>query len=284
MISYLFYGASNRIGGVFVFLRRIMSLVLVLLLVACGSSFKNVKENLPRRSYLFIKQVVTVEVCSAKEKKCRLKKEVKVGSGFIIKITPLGSFAMTAAHVCLDKNKRQDNVAMKVKTLDGRYYKAKVVSYDRKIDACMMFVEDLVDGVEEVKLAEEGPKIGDKVINISSPFGIQYTNIVPIFNGIFTGRTGFNGFYTFTSGPGASGSMILNSKGELIGLVHSIHYMMNEIVVGIPFTNLKQFIRKNRLKHFPEVTRFYDSRALDKYQKLSTSPNNSAGSTLYKLY
>jgi S1-C subfamily serine protease len=267
------------------FFKRIISVILVLLTLSCGSSFSTIKENeLPRKSYLFIKQVLTVEVCSSKDKKCQLKKEVKVGSGFIVKITPLGSFAMTAAHVCLDKNKRQNNIAMKVKTLDGRYYKAKIVSYDRKIDACMMFVEDLVDGVEEVKLAEEGPKVGDKVINISSPFGIQYTNVVPIFKGTFAGRTGFNGFYTFSSGPGASGSMILNSNGELIGLVHSIHYMMNEIVVGVPFTNLKQFIRKNRLKYFPEVTRFYDSKELNRYQKLSTSPNQSAGSILYKLY
>ena len=157
---------------------------------------------------------------------CKSNTYTSVGSGFVIKKTSLGSFALTAAHVCENGVKQTEELKVagqiKVQTLDGRYYKAEILSQDREIDVCLLFVEDLVDGIEEMIIADEAPKEGDRAINIASPFGIHYKNVVPIFEGRYIGRVGFKDFYTIPAAPGSSGSMILNKDNELIGLLHSV--------------------------------------------------------------
>ena len=175
---------------------------------------------------------------------------------------------MTAAHVCATNTAEllpgvEAVDHLKVQTLEGRYYDAKVLQFDREIDACMMFAEDLVDYIEEVELADEAPVEGDKVYNIASPYGIHYPNVVPIFEGRYVGERGFNGFYTFEAGPGSSGSMILNEEGKLIGLLHSVYRDMHSIVVSVRYDSLMQFIRKGLVQHLTS-----HMRELNEYKNL----------------
>jgi len=234
---------------------RITSLLfLAAALISCSSTHTSLSVNdiLPREGYVFVKKIVNLRRCG--ENTCETGRISSAGSGFVIKITYKGSFIMTASHVCVtDKDNLLPGVEavdnLKVETLSGRFYKATVLDHDPEIDACLMFAEDLVDDVEEVKLASSAPKEGDKVFNIASPYGIHYPNVVPIFEGRYIGQRGFNGFYTFEAGPGSSGSMILNEKGELIGLLHSVFRSMHSIVVSVRYDNLMQFIKKTLVQH-----------------------------------
>jgi len=228
--------------------------ILILSVMSCTSTNTNLSANkiLPRKGYVFVKKIVNLQKC--KNSVCKTGKITSAGSGFIVKITHKGSFIMTAAHVCAtDTSELQKGVQvkdlLKVQTLDGRYYNVSVLKYNREIDACLMYADELVDNVQEVSLSQDAPKEGDKVYNIASPYGIHYDNVVPIFEGRYFGTRNFKAFYTFNAGPGSSGSMILNENGELIGLLHSVYIDMHSIVVSVSYDSLIQFIKTGLIEY-----------------------------------
>ena len=237
--------------------RTILIFLVLFFTVSCGGTFKfSAKDILPRKGYVFIKKTVDIHACN--KKKCFQDRYVGVGSGFVVKITYKGSYVVTAAHVCLASKRLRANpklkllTKLKVETLSGRYFKARVLDYNSKIDACMMFIEDMVSDVEEVSIASNGPEEGDKVFNIASPYGIHNYNIVPLFEGRYIGRTVEDDMYAFPAGPGSSGSMILSEKGELIGMLHSVYIRMNDIVLSTRYDDLKQFIKRNLIESAQE--------------------------------
>ncbi len=234
-------------------LRAICLFILTGFMVSCGTlSNKSANDILPRKGYIYIKKTVDLRICV--NDICTQGQMASAGSGFVVKKTYKGSFIVTAAHVCsTEKEDIPENIKFRdnlyVETLGGDTFKAVVVSKNTKIDVCMIFAEDLVDGIEEVRLASRAPKEGDKVFNIASPYGIHYDNVVPIFEGRYIGSKGFTGLFTFDAGPGSSGSMILNDKGELIGVLHSVFTKMHSVVVAVEFYALRQFIRRSLIEH-----------------------------------
>ena len=239
------------------FKRMILIFLVLFFTVSCGSALKlSAKDILPRKGYVFVKKAVDIHVCN--KKKCFQDRYVAVGSGFVVKTTYKGSYVVTAAHVCLASKKLRANpkfkliTKLKVETLSGRYFNAKVLDYDSKNDICMMFIQDMVSDIEEVKMASSKPEEGDKVFNIASPYGIHDYNVVPLFEGRYIGQNVDDDMYVFPAGPGSSGSMILNEKGELIGLLHSVYMRMNNIVLSTRYDNLKQFIRRNLIESAQE--------------------------------
>ena len=218
---------------------------------------------MPIKGYIFVKKIVKLKKCIEKKctdkicvpKKCTEGEMRAMGSGFIVRIVHEGAYIMTASHVCrVNQSKLLPGVTLLeesivVETLDGRSFKARVLEYNPDIDACLMFAENLISSVEEVKLSNKAPKEGDKVFNIASPYGIHYVDVVPIFEGRYSGKKKNLAFYTFPAAPGSSGSMILNHKGELIGLLHSVYWKMNTIIVSVTYNDLINFIKSGIKKH-----------------------------------
>jgi len=235
-------------------IRMIGFFMLATSVISCNPMHTSLSANdiLPRKGYVFVKKVVNLKRCS--ENACETGRISSAGSGFVVKITYKGAFIITASHVCTTNQSGllpgvTATDKLKVETLGGKYYDAVMLVHDPEIDACLMFAEDLVDGVEEVVLSSSAPEEGDKVYNIASPHAIHYPNVVPIFEGRYIGQRGKNAFYTFDAAPGSSGSMILNENGELIGLLHSVFRDMYSIVVSVRYDNLMHFIRKGLIEH-----------------------------------
>jgi len=235
---------------------RVTALLMAMLVfISCGSTNKNMSasEFLPRKGYIFVKKTINLKKCLISEEtgepQCMEGEFISVGSGFVVDVAYGGSYVMTAAHVCMqDRNdllpEVEMSVALQAETLDGRTFEAKTLDYNREMDICMMFVKDLFSDIQKVEIAESAPKEGDKVFNIASPYGIHYPNVVPIFEGRYIGKRGHKSFYTFEAAPGSSGSMILNSEGKLIGLLHSVHRRLYTVVVSANYGDLKGFITK----------------------------------------
>lgn len=134
------------------------------------------------------------------------------GSGFII--DPEGIVA-TNYHVITYLFKNPDS-AIIIKLENGKYVKAiKILSFDEANDVALI----KVDGKELPSLrlsTDYKPKQGDDVFVIGSPFGLETT----ISNGIISGIRGTDDFLQITAAisPGSSGSPVLNSSGEVIGI------------------------------------------------------------------
>jgi S1-C subfamily serine protease len=244
-------------------MKSLLIVLIVPLLITCTNTHhynnntyhhtaEETAHNLPRGSFMFV---------AAKEenKICFFKRCIKIGetaryigSGFVIKNTKNGSLVITAAHVCTS-----ESIALyttfKLIDIDGKKYKAAVLAKDNSNDICMLFAKGLQK--PPVKIATYKPLPGSRIYNIGAPVGIFDRQMVPInegfYNGEATNKWGLDriSVYTLPAAPGSSGSMILNNKFELVGLIHSLLIRFPVISLGPAYDSLMDFIEDNNGKY-----------------------------------
>jgi serine protease Do len=137
-----------------------------------------------------------------------------LGSGVIV--DPSG-IALTNAHVV---DKATD---IEIITLDGKKHKAKVLGFDKKTDLAVLKLDD---GKEKFSFARLGDsdrmQVGDWVIAVGSPFGLQSTVTAGIVSAKARqiGAGPFDDFIQTDAAinPGNSGGPLVNMQGEVIGI------------------------------------------------------------------
>jgi serine protease Do len=137
-----------------------------------------------------------------------------LGSGVII--DPSG-IALTNFHVV---EKATD---IEVTTLDGSKHKAKMIGSDRKTDLAVLKLDDGKGKFSFARLGDSDKmQVGDWVIAVGSPFGLQST----VTAGIISAKARdlkqgpFDDFLQTDAAinPGNSGGPLVNMQGEVIGI------------------------------------------------------------------
>jgi len=136
------------------------------------------------------------------------------GSGVIFDAR--NGYIVTNAHVV--ENASEITVTLK----DGRDLKAELVGSDQPSDVAVLKVS--ADGLAQMPLGDSSHlEVGDFVVAIGNPFGLQHTVTSGIVSGL--SRTGINpdGYEDFIQtdasiNPGNSGGALVNLRGELIGI------------------------------------------------------------------
>ena len=231
---------------------KFLLLALVLGLFSCGTATaRNVVLEDARQSFLYIQKTVTVKQCG--DHRCFEQELNSMASAFVIKVIPAGSYGITAGHVC-EINLPETNLPIihtsvyTVTTLMGDEYKATVLVSDIKNDICLIYIKNLVD-VPVVKVSSVAPLPGDRVYNIAAPRGIYQPNMVPMFEGIYNGKASLYAFYSLPASPGSSGPMIINEKGHLVGVLHSVYIKFPHVVLSARYDIIYEFIKKNIIKY-----------------------------------
>ena len=234
--------------------KKILLMLMVLPFLSCTHLPEKPRDILPRTSFLQVRKVLSIFKCENNQ--CASKDFKSAASAFIVKVEKEGSFAITAAHVCednvppdMESKTTKTSAVYTLRRLDGEEFMGVVLAYEKEIDVCLLFVKELVEGVEAVKISSEAPQPGDKVYNIAAPIAIFRPNMVPIIEGRYNGQTPGLAWYTLMAAPGSSGSMIVNEKGELVGLVHSVFVRFNTITLSTRYDDLLRFIKKNLHKY-----------------------------------
>jgi serine protease Do len=137
-----------------------------------------------------------------------------LGSGVII--DPSG-IALTNAHV-VDKA-----TEIEVITLDGGKHRAKLIGLDKKTDLAVLKLDD---GKAKFSFARLGDsdrmQVGDWVIAVGSPFGLQSTVTAGIISAKARqiGQGPFDDFLQTDAAinPGNSGGPLVNMQGEVVGI------------------------------------------------------------------
>ncbi|MES3014683.1 MAG: Do family serine endopeptidase [Pseudomonadota bacterium] len=149
-----------------------------------------------------------------------------VGSGFILSAD---GYVMTNAHVI-------DGADDVIVTLtDAREFKAKVIGADKRSDVALVKIE--AAGLPTVRIGDVGKlKVGEWVIAIGSPFGLEST----VTAGIVSAKSRDTGELVkliqtdVAINPGNSGGPLINMRGEVVGINSQI-YSRSGGYMGISF-------------------------------------------------
>ena len=215
--------------------------------------------------------------------------EVQNGSSVVIHhdISARKTYVVTAHHVCVNSNLQREMIKIgrygiptiirylwstvhELVDIDGRRHAAQIFHLDQDNDMCVLSTPGTWGQV--APLAEREPILGETVYGISAPEGLFAPHMVPIFSGMYSGRStgrvpSHSGggmvrseidVYTFTSRPGSSGSGVFNQDGDLIGIVHSTVVNVSGVsIASTPrslarlYSAFRQKIRSERSGHAP---------------------------------
>ena len=145
-----------------------------------------------------IKSVVTVRT------------DVSQGTGFIISND---GYIVTNAHVLVGGRK------ISIITYKGKIKNAEFIGYDRNLDIALLKVNG---SYSKLELADSNNvQIGEKVIAIGNPLGLQFSVSQGIVSGVH--RRGPNGLDAYIQtdaalNPGNSGGPLINKEGKVIGI------------------------------------------------------------------
>ena len=175
-------------------------------------------------------------------------KQRSLGSGFII---DKAGYIVTNNHVIENADEIQ------VKLNDGDEYDAEIIGRDPSTDLALIKVE-ADDDLPAVRMGDsDGLKVGQWVLAIGSPFGLEHTVTAGIVSA--KDRTIGSGPYDdfiqtdASINPGNSGGPLLNMAGEVVGINTAIIASGQGIGFAVPVNMARNVI--DQLKRHGEVTR-----------------------------
>jgi len=178
-------------------------------------------------------------------------KAKSLGSGFIIDTK---GYILTNNHVV----ENADEIV--VKLLTGKEFKAKVVGRDPKTDIALIEIHGASDLTPVVLGDSDGLKVGQWVVAIGNPFGLENTVTAGIVSalGRHINQGPYDNFIQTDAAinPGNSGGPLINTRGEVVGINTAIFSRGGgNIGIGfaIPISLTKEIVPQ--LKEKGHVTR-----------------------------
>jgi serine protease Do len=158
-----------------------------------------------------------------------------IGSGFVIS---RNGYILTNNHVVEEADQ------IKVKLSNGNEYKGKVVGRDPKTDLALLKIEGASD-LHPLNLGNsEDLKVGNWVVAVGSPFGLEQTVTAGIVSakGRVIGSGPYDNFIQTDASinPGNSGGPLINMRGEVIGINTAIVAQGQGIGFAIPVNMAKE--------------------------------------------
>jgi Flp pilus assembly protein TadD len=163
------------------------------------------QENLPAIVKKIQPSVVTILTYD------KNRKGLSQGSGFFIK---KDGNIITNRHVLQGANSAD------VKTAEGKVYPVtRVIAEDREGDLILVSVDIPHDAAHPLSVSASIPEVGERVIVIGSPLGLEKT----VSDGIVSAVRDIPEFGTIIQitapiSPGSSGSPVVNMQGQVIGV------------------------------------------------------------------
>ena len=165
------------------------------------------------------------------------------GTGFYFNFNKkdnLSNYILTAFHV-IDKATQ-----VEVEYLDGKIEIVEIVYKDNKTDIAILKSKTKR---YPLKFSKKKLFIGNNVCVVGNSFGLGPSLTCGIISALNRKNLGFNEIEDFIQtdasvNPGDSGAPLLNSIGELIGMVDAIYTKEADIDAGVNFAINKRLIKK----------------------------------------
>jgi serine protease Do len=143
------------------------------------------------------------------------KRQKSLGSGVVVSADGV---ILTNSHVVDGADE------IEVTLPDERKLEAKVVGADPQSDLAVIRLEGDVGGLTPVPFGDsDGLRLGEVVLAIGSPFGLDHTVTMGIISAKGRSNVGINDYEDFIQtdaaiNPGNSGGALIDLKGELVGI------------------------------------------------------------------
>ena len=227
---------------------------LLTLFMSCGHAAK-VSGHLSTSKIIKLSSMVQVisqyEIEHCIGDTCSTFRMSSTSTGSVIKKSKSGSYVLTTGHTCDPKFGVPfglKNVYVKQTTVvvdsDKKAHKSITVEYNSKLDMCVLHTETL--RAPAVKINYDNPPTqGDIAYNYAASYGVFGKRTIPILEGRFSGWLWGYALYTIPAIGGSSGSPIFDSKGELIGMIHSVHSRFHHLSFSPTHEQMIKFIKDN---------------------------------------
>lgn len=231
------------------FLQIVFTVLIAFTLNSCAGQTNVVKSMAnAKKSVLKIETWARLGECNERTMSCGEYEMLSMGTGAII-LYKNSKAVLTAAHVCkqeefekfIEFNK--GHFYLKAIDREGKEYILERIKHNKAQDICLLesISGPLGDG-QYLKLSVKKPEYGEHVYNIAGPLGIIEGEMVPLMHGQYFGEQDGHAFYSIPAIGGSSGSPVLNIKGEIIGMIHSVHYRFHHISLSATHTQLWNFL------------------------------------------
>ncbi len=169
-----------------------------------------------------------------------------LGSGVIVS---KDGYILTNNHVIKDADE------IKVLLDDKREFKGKVIGTDPKSDLAVIKID--ADDLPAIKIGESDKlHVGEVVIAIGNPFGLDHTITMGIVSAVGRSNVGITDYEDFIQtdaaiNPGNSGGALVNGKGELVGINTAI-FSTSGGYMGIGFaipSNMAKAVMQSIIEH-----------------------------------
>lgn len=200
-----------------------------------------------KKSVLKIETWARLGACDEESKVCADHELISMGSGAVVLYNNKKA-VLTAAHVCKQESFetfiqiQNGHFFLKAIDRDDKEYIIKVIKYDHNQDICLLSSMS-GDLPPYLKISSKKPEYAELTYNLAAPLGIINQEMVPVYQGFFFGNSEGSAFYSTAVAQGSSGSAIVNSKGELIGMIHSVHYRFHHISLSATYEQLWNFLK-----------------------------------------
>ncbi len=178
----------------------------------------------------------------------RPRVQQSLGSGVIVSDD---GYILTNNHVV------EGATSIKVRFFDEREFDAEIIGLDEKTDIAVVKIKEKVKDLPVAYLGDsEKIRVGERVVAIGSPFGLNHTvttGIVSATNISGRGITSYENFIQTDAAinPGNSGGALVNLDGEVIGVNTAILSRsggFNGIGFAIPMSMAKK-VMKDLIEH-----------------------------------
>ena len=164
-------------------------------------------DNLPARKELSITDIIQAN----RESVVTVKTATGIGSGFFIN---------REGHIVTNKHVLPNPDGAEIKTISGNVYKIqKVIHEDSVADLVIASTDTTSRESKPVSINSILPAVGEKIIVIGSPLGLEQTVSDGIVSALRRNQQSIE-FIQITApvSPGNSGGPLLNMRGEVIGV------------------------------------------------------------------
>ena len=226
----------------------LLSLAFATITSCAGQTSLNMYLSKAKKSILKIETWASLN-CNTEEMSCPEDRMLSTGTGAVVLHNNI-KHVLTAAHICVQKQTPGFEVDYYFKAIDqnSKHYVIKIINYDVEADICLL--KSVTGNLEPsfIPLSNSEPKYGELIYNLAAPMGIIEEDMVPIFEGQYFGKHAGNAYYSLPAIGGSSGSPIINSRGELIGMVHSVHYRFHHITLSATYQRLWNFLNVEKVR------------------------------------